>query len=103
MEIAALVAEALRERQRQSSAQVWVIEILSPRDDFKSYLAGRDGPDDFLWVEDPADAVHFASRRDAERVAANLGLHGHERVVTYAPTVPQMALPLEALSLLRAA
>jgi hypothetical protein len=67
-----------------SNTRVWAIEILSPRDRFKSYFAGRDGHEP-LWVEDPAGAVHFAERREAKRTASTLGLHGHERVVPYEP------------------
>lgn len=65
------------------SRRVWVIEILSPRDKFRSYFAGRDGTGEPLWVEDPAEAIHFAERDDATETASTLGLHGHERVVPY--------------------
>ncbi len=65
------------------SRRVWVIEILSPRDTFRSYFAGRDGTGELLWVEDPAEAMHFAERGNAAETGATLGLHGHERVVPY--------------------
>jgi hypothetical protein len=56
-----------------ATEQVWVIEISSPRDDFKSYMVGPDGPDDFLWIEDPTDAAHFLSQTEAEVVADSMG------------------------------
>jgi hypothetical protein len=58
-----------------SSTRVWVIEILSPRDTFRSYFASRDGAGKPLWVENPAKAVHFAKRGDATETASTLGLH----------------------------
>jgi hypothetical protein len=80
-----------------ATEEVWVIEISSPRDDFKSYMAGSDGPDDFLWVEDPTDAVHFLSQTEAEAVADSMGMHGHAQVVSHArPARPQFELPLFA-------
>jgi hypothetical protein len=78
-----------------ATEQVWVIEISSSRDDFKSYMAGPDGPDDFLWVEDPAEGVHFLSEAEALTVAETMGMHGHAHCVAHMrPVRAQFELPL---------
>jgi hypothetical protein len=79
------------------SEVVWVIEILSPRDDFKSYLAGYEGSDDYLWVEDPDEAVHYANQTAAETVANTIDMHGHAHVVSHLTAKKRERLDLPIL------